>query len=138
MVLLINYRVTSLNGIGMRLKMDKIAFDFGPGFAFVEQQKNTPRIDGFKFDGGAFYSLVYTIDPRWQISHWATYRDNVAYPFDRLINGAVALTGKITKGIGLIVKVAYNYEGVLATGSIRTGFATRDYLTTTIGFTLHH
>jgi hypothetical protein len=35
------------------------------------------------------------------------------------------------------VAVTYNYEGVLSAGALK-GFATKNYLTTTIGVTIHH
>jgi hypothetical protein len=137
-VLLIDYRASSLNALGIRFKKKKLAFDFGPGFALVDQQKNTPQIDGFKVDAGGFYSLVYNINPKWQLTQWATYRNDVSYPSDRLIDGAIALTGMITKAIGIKISSSYNYEGVLSARSLRLGFNTRNYLSTTIGVTIHH
>jgi hypothetical protein len=137
-VLLIDYRATSLNAIGIRLQKEKLAFDFGPGIAPVDQQKHTPQIDGFKLDAGAFYSLVYSINPKWHFTHWATYRNNVTYSSDRIIDSATTLTGMITKAVGLKVSVAYNYDGVLSVGALKQGFATRNYLTTTVGVSIHH
>jgi putative salt-induced outer membrane protein YdiY len=135
---LIDYRAASLNALGVRLKGKKVSFDFGPGIAPVVQEKYTPKIDGAKVDVGAFYSLVYTIDPRWTVTHWASYRSDVSYAADRLIDSSISLTGMITKGIGLKVSAVYNYEGVIATGNLRFGFNTKNYLTTTVALTLHH
>ncbi len=137
-ILLIDYRASSLNAIGFRLKKKKVAFDFGPGISLVDQQKNTPQIDGFKVDAGGFYSLVYSINPKWHVTHWTTYRNDVSYSTDRLIDSSASIAGAITKTIGMKVSVTYNYEGVLAAGVVRQGFATRNYVTTTIGLTLHH
>jgi hypothetical protein len=137
-VLLIDYRAGSLNAIGMRLRKGKFAFDFGPGVAAVEQQKHTPQIDGFKVDAGGFYSLVYAINPKWHFAHWTTYRSDVSYSKDRMIDSATTLTGMITKAVGLKVSVVYNYDGVLSAGVLKTGFATRNYLSTTIGVSVHH
>lgn len=135
---LIDYRASSLNAVAIRLKHKKASLDFGPGFAVVLQEKYTPPIDGLKLDAGGFYSFVYAIDPKWTLTDYATYRNNVSYSRDRLVDSAIALTGMITKGIGIKLSAAYNYEGVLAAGNIRMGFNTKNYLTTTVGITLHH
>jgi hypothetical protein len=136
---LIDYRVSSLNVLGIQTKLgEKLTFDFGPGFAVVYQEKNTPQIDGLKFDGGAYYSLVYTIDPRWSIVHWATFREDVTNSSDLIIDSSISLTGKITKTIGIKLSATYNYEGILAKGNVQLGFNTRNYLTTTVGLNLHH
>ena len=118
-VLLIDYRAGSLNAIAMRLQKGKLAFDFGPGVAPVDQQKHTPQIDGFKVDAGAFYSLVYSINPKWHFTHWTTYRSDVSYSTDRMIDSATTLTGMITKAVGLKVSVVYNYDGVLSPVPLR-------------------
>jgi putative salt-induced outer membrane protein YdiY len=130
----LEHRETSVSGLGIRLfEGPKLFIDIIPGGALVNQNKDLPRVNGVSFDAGLFYALSYKINERWQATNWFTIRSNVADSQDITMDGFASLNGVITKHFGLQVKVTYNYEGLLAPGSIAAGVTTKNYLSTTVG-----
>jgi putative salt-induced outer membrane protein YdiY len=137
-LLLIDHRETSIHLIGFRvLKGRKVSLDLGPGVAVVYQDKNVPVVDGFQFSVGGFYSIVYKVDERWTLSQWSQVRSNTQYIRDTVLDSTMSLMGKITKNIGLNVKIAYNYDGVLTPLGILQGYSTKNYLSTVLGANIH-
>ena len=65
---LIDYRGSSLNALGVRLKGRRWRSVSEAVLRSVDERKNTPLDDGLRFQLGTFYSLVYNIDPHWQLN----------------------------------------------------------------------
>ena len=113
-LLYVDSRYEELFGYGLHLYDEKKRFDVQlvPGVSFFKEDLAYSKIREWKASGGFFEKFTGKINAAWSVENSFRVRRNFK-DADRSIESSAAVTGMITRTLGMQLEYQYNYESIV-------------------------
>lgn len=110
----IDQRFQQRVGVGLQFGGTGARVRIVPSVTLLHQRKNVDTESGQDTHAGVVQDLRIRINPSWSVAQAFSYRRDFTDESDFVVEGSVALTGMVTRVIGMQVSYGYSHENLLA------------------------
>lgn len=112
----VDYRFEQIAGFGVRFGNQRVQARIIPGLAFLVHDKNVEAENGYNTNAGIYQDLRIALAPGWTFMESVSTSHDVSDDDDYFFTADAALTGAITRTIGVQLSFHYTYESLLPPG----------------------
>jgi hypothetical protein len=114
----VHHRIEQMGGIGANLSNDRVRFRIVPGVSFLNQDRGRAQDSGNDTYYGVYEDFSFRINPFWTFTQYFFSKRDFSDPHDYIFDGKAALTGMVTRRLGMQLSYYYAHENILPPGAI--------------------